>query len=481
MARSRGHEAEPLLREALALDPNNGVAHGLPGMRLSQRESLVAATWHLRRAIGLEGRHPELLAALGHNLIRQGEAVEAESLLAEAVAAMPGAPLPLAHHALALERLGRTDEAWAVFARLKALPGVNDKATAGQEALLHESSGSWREGLARLDGMAALEGATLLTRGRLRDRAGRYEEAWRDFIEGKARVARDSNLSYDSAGVGAHLRRLAGFFTRERMDALPRASVRRDVPQPIFVIGFPRSGTTVTEQMLTSHSRIRAGDELPFTGELVEFAAQMTGKFPDGLAGLAAADRRHIITLFRDFYLARAEQYGLLQPGAGWFTDKMPLNDIYLPLLHLAFPEAKIVALRRHPLDILVSVMSHNLTHGFNCGYRLDTASRHLVAVSDLMAHWEQIGIALHVLTYESFVHDQEAETTRLMAHLGIDMEEAQLRFHENRRLAPTPSYGQVRKPLYDKSIGRWRNYASQLESVMGTVAGALQRGGYSA
>ncbi|THD36728.1 MAG: sulfotransferase family protein [Sphingomonas sp.] len=477
----RSREAEDVCREVLSLDPGNGIAHGMLGMRLSERESLVAGAWHLRRAIEIEGRHPELFAALGHNLIRQGQVDEAEPLLREASAAMPEALLPRAHHAVALERLGRRDEAWAVFATLKADAARTRQDVTGQEALLWEGSPNWRDGLEALDRLATpTQGATQLTRGRLRDKAGNYAGAWADFVEGKRRVAEENKLSYDRAGVAGHLKKLQGFFTAERMAGLPRATVRGDVPQPIFVLGFPRSGTTMTEQLLTSHPAIRAGDELPFTGELVEFAAGQTGRFPDGLASLAGADRRHLVTLFRDFYLARAEQYGLLAPGAQWFTDKMPLNDIYLPLLHLAFPQAKVILVRRHPLDILVSVMGHNLTHGFNCGFDPGTAAAHLALVSDAMQAWRVAGIPFHDFSYEAFVRDQEGETQRLMAYIGVEVDPAQHRFHENKRLAPTPSYGQVRQPLYDKSIGRWCNYREMLAPVVPTVADALRRGGYS-
>lgn len=481
MLQGRSLESEAICREALSLDPGNGVAQGMLGMRLSERDSLVAGAWHLRRAVEIEGRHPELLAALGHNLIRQGIVEEAEPLLREAVTAMPDALLARAHHVVALERLGRLDEAWAAFASLKAAAEKTGQDVTGQELLLWESSPDWRTGLDLFDRIDPTQGATLLTRGRLRDKAGRYSEAWADFVEGKRRVAQENRLTYDRVGVAGHLDKLRTFFSAERMAALPRASVRRDVPQPIFVLGFPRSGTTMTEQLLTSHPAIRAGDELPFTGELVEFAAGQVGRFPDGLAALAGADRHHLVTVFRDFYLARAEQHGLLAPGAQWFTDKMPLNDTYLPLLHLAFPESNVIVVGRHPLDILVSVMGHSLTHGFNCGFRVDTAAEHLAAVSDLMEAWKAIGIPIYDFAYEKFVGDAEGETRRLMEHIGIAVDPAQRRFHENKRLAPTPSYNQVQQPLYDKSIGRWRNYASELAPVKAIVANAMERGGYTA
>ena len=156
-------------------------------------------------------------------------------------------------------------------------------------------------------------------------------------------------------------------------------------------MGFPRSGTTLIEQVLASHSAVRAGGELSFITELRQFSLQQFAgpePFPENLARTWTADNRWAATLFRDYYFARAEQYGLLAPGKRYFTDKMPFNEIWLPLLRMAFPHAKIVRVLRHPLDVCVSMLANNMTHGFNCGYRIEDIVHHLLAVSDLDEHY---------------------------------------------------------------------------------------------
>ena len=138
------------------------------------------------------------------------------------------------------------------------------------------------------------------------------------------------------------------------------------------------------------------------------------------------------------------------------------------------------IYLRRHPLDILVSVMAHDMTHGFNCGYRLEDAARHLALVDDLLYGYSESGVGPTCeLRYESLVADLAAEAERLMAAIGLPLEGGQLRFHERTEVSPTPSYAQVREPLNDRSIGRWRNYAGELEIVRPVVASAMARGGY--
>jgi len=217
---------------------------------------------------------------------------------------------------------------------------------------------------------------------------------------------------------------------------------------------------------------------LPFGGQLAVLTERMTGlPFPSALETLA--DNPQAPMLMRDFYLRGAQAYGLLEPGADHFTDKMPLNEVYLPLLRLAFPDAPMIAVSRDPRDVIVSAMQHDMTHGFHCTYRLEDAAHHLSAVSDLTEAYRGSGIAPYSLRYESFVADQGDQTARLMALLDLEVEPAQLSFHQNRRHAPTPSYAQVREPLHGRAIGRWRNYAAQLAPVLDTLAPAIRRGGY--
>lgn len=476
----RAAEAEAEVRETVAVSPANADAHAMLGAFLSGREALVEGAWHLRRAIALAGRHPHLLLNLARNLMRQGALEEASALAAETSRAQPGLLAAAVLTVEIAEQAGDLDAAHRAIEQAARLAARKGRDVLLLRATLLSRDTRWAEALTLLDRQPAMSGAALLLRGRLRDRAGRYEEAWSDFTSGKAALSAATGRRYDVHGVEAHFARLAAMRLPET-----RQVGRRDGPQPLFILGMPRSGTTMTEQLLTSHSRIAAGGELPFSAELRDFAGRMLGDgqpFPHGLHKLAAADHRHIPALLRDFYLARADVYGLTQHGPAFFTDKMPLNEIYLPLLHLAFPEAPMVAVRRHPLDILVSVMAHDMTHGFDCGYRLEDAAHQLAAASALTGGYrERLGLSPHIFAYERFVADQAGETGRLMAHVGLPVEPAQARFHESRRHAPTPSYAQVREPLHDRSIGRWKNYRAQLGPILPIVETAMEAGGYDA
>jgi Tfp pilus assembly protein PilF len=478
----RVDQAETVCRAALVADHANANAHMMLGNILSEREELVEGADHLRRAIALAGHHPQLVANLGRNLQRQGALAAAEPLLRQAVELQPHALNPLVWLAELLEQSRRFDEAAVTLDRAELIARAQGSDVLLQRAMLLSRADSWRDGLALLDAETELSGAALLTRGRLRDRAGRYSEAWHDFVTGKAVLSTMSGRRYSRSDVTRLTTKLSAFFAPGQPALVP-AALRKDVPQPIFILGFPRSGTTLTEQVLASHSRVRAGGELPFIAELAAIAARRTGgAFPTDVDRVEAQARADLATELRDHYLSRAEHYGLFSDGADYFTDKMPLNELYLPLLRLVFPSAPLIAVRRHPLDVMVSAMSHDFTHGFNCGYRLEDCAAHFAAVEALMGEWQRLpGTAPHALVYERFVAAQQEETAALMAYVGLQMETGQLAFHENRRFAPTPSYAQVQEPINQRSIGRWQHYAKELAPARAALADAIERGDYTA
>jgi Tfp pilus assembly protein PilF len=479
----RNGDAESVACEALVADPANADAHAMLASLLAEREMLVLAAAHFERAIELAGRHPDLLLGLGRTLQRQGKLEIARPFLEAAASAKPGELEPWAYLAELEERAGNFDAALRLLDKGEPIAAASGTDLKLQRSLLLDRMGRTEEALDLLEGQMEISGAALLQRGRLRDQLGRYDEAWSDWVTGKSLLAERAGRHYAAAKVEAQAEALANFFTAEQFAALPRAPPRADVPQPIFILGFPRSGTTLTEQILASHSAVRAGGELPFGRELREFAAALAGgedHFPAGLARMATADGEGWPAQLRDLYLRRAEAFGLTAPGADYFTDKMPLNDMWLPLLRIAFPQSPVVLVRRHPLDVLTSVMSHDMTHGFHCAYRLEDAARHLSLVDRLLAAYRDAGMGVsYELRYESLVVDQAGETERLMAAIGLPLERDQLSFHERDAVSPTPSYAQVRKAISPGSIGRWRNYAVQMDQLQAIVAEAMTRGGY--
>ncbi|HZF25148.1 MAG TPA: sulfotransferase [Steroidobacteraceae bacterium] len=484
VANGQRSEADQVTRTALHVNPRNAEAHSLLGTLLSEANDLPSGEWHFRRALELGGAQASFLTNLAINVMRQGRLDEAETMFTRADAAAPANLLTLAHWSKLYELRGQLELAQQMLDRAQAASSADAVNLLRANYLARQ--GRQRDALAILERQPTLNGDGLLERGRLYDRLGRFAEAWGGFVAGKSRLAAEGGgLSYNAQAVEIFFARLKRFFVRSNLELLPATTRRAETPQPIFIVGFPRSGTTMIEQVISSHSSVRAGGELSFMGDIRRLANLLfpgSEPFPENLGRSFTADNRFAATLFRDFYLARAAQYGLLEPGKAFFTDKMPFNEIWLPLLRMSFPEARIVHVVRHPLDVCVSVMSNNLTHGFNCGYRIEDTVHHLAAVFDLVQHYRrELTLSEHVLKYEAFVADQEGETRRLLEYLGLPFEAGCLSFHENRRHAPTPSYAQVTERLNDRSLDRYRHYALHLQPFLPQLRAIMAAYGYEA
>jgi len=483
-AAGRARAAEVAARDALLARPDDAQAHLQLAVILGEKDDLPAAEFHNRRALALAGPHPRILTNLALCLYNQGRLDEAESLLFQAHQAAPGAAMIMAHLSRVFEARRDMTHAWLWLERAETAGRQTGEDFSLLRALYLGNTGKAQAALDLIEragpNMAA---PARLDRARLLDTLGRHDEAWPALVDANRRLARDMGATYDAAGVASEFAALKAFFTAETLGRLPRASMRKTAPKPVFITGFPRTGTTMIEQMLNSHPDIAAGGELPFVSEWPALLGDLlppSHPFPYILAQTQTFDFHHIPGVLRDHYLGRAEVYGMTgrQP---FFTDKMPLNDVFLPLIRLAFPTAAVIRMVRHPLDVAVSMLMHNLTHGYNCGFAIDTILTHMRAVHDLNTHYDAVsGQPPLILRYEDFIADQEGHTRRVLGYVGVDFDPACLRFHENRRHAPTPSYAQVSQPLNARSIGRWRPYEKHLAPYMDTIAPVVAALGYS-
>jgi tetratricopeptide (TPR) repeat protein len=481
-------DAEVHARNAIRIAPESPQAHNLLGMILTETNRPQAGEYHYRCVLDLTAkREPILLANLGWNLKNQGRMEEARALYRESLAAAPGIRQTLLGYAR-LEEADRQFQTAAETLDLAEAAYPEDQQLRLARAVLLGRTGARPQAIALIDRMAAenegqLGPHELLEKGRLLDRLGCFDDAWAAFAEGKRQALERSGQAYMDEVAAREIDRLKRFFTASRLALLPRAGIREHVPQPIFILGFPRSGTTLVEQTLTAHPRIAAGDELPVIHEISQIMARVLGSpltYPEALAELWMGDQREGLDTLRDLYLQKVRQLGVLRPGATRFTDKMPLNETHLGLIGLLFPEAPLLHVLRHPLDIMVSAFSNHFTHGFHCASALETAARHYARMAELVAHYRaEMPLHYRAIRYEDIVAQQEATVMEMLGFVGEDFDPACLTFHRNSRYARTASYAQVTEPLYDHSVGRWRHYRKHLEPVIPILAPAMERLGY--
>jgi tetratricopeptide (TPR) repeat protein len=467
IAHGKAGDAEQVARAALRANPNNAEAHSIFGTLISDAGDLSAGEWHLRRALELGEPRPSFLVNLAENLRKQGRLDEAESHCSRAHELAPGELDPLTSWSALALASGDLVRARELIDRAETASSPDRVSLARSDYL--QQSNRPEEALATLNGAKNLTGEGMLARGRLYERLGRYEEAWQDFVAGKRKLASDAGgLQYKADAVETLFGRFKQYFTRENLARMPRATLRGHIPQPIFILGFPRSGMTVVEGIVARHSSVASGGELGLLGDFRKILANSLPTqqpFPENLAFSWTADQRWLGTLLRDYYLARAEHRGLLDSGRQFFTDRAPLGEVYIPLLKMAFPEAKIVYVIRNPLDVSVSVMSNKVTHGFNCGYRIEDAAHHLAAMFDLFEHYRR---ELHtgecVLQYEALIADPQGQTRRLFDYLGL----------------PPFEQGETTNALHAGSLDRHRHYGQQLKPLRTRLQPIMTAFGYT-
>ncbi len=482
-------EAEPHARNFLRLEPDNPQAHNLMGMIFTDSSRLQAGEYHYRKALQLHPPVGKLCANLGVNLKSQGKLDEAEKLYEQAMALEPDNMASLMGWIRVKEAGRKIDEAWELYeAARNRIPEGNINLCMTR-AILHRREKDLDKALAALDeakpDQRAANPPYHYERGYVLDRMQRYNDAFAAFDRANTIIRERAGRIYNAEQSDQLASRLKAFFTRQRAQRLPRGiRGRHERATPVFIVGFPRSGTTMVEQILTSLDTISAGDELPFIWQMTAAVPKMLNSnlfYPECLIDLLFGDNLAGPETLRDFYLKKVYQLNILQPDAEYFTDKMPLNETNLGLIHLVFPEAPVVHLIRHPLDVVLSSFFNDFTHGNNCSYGLDSAARHYVLIRDLVDHYlNELDMNYMAIRYEDIVSDPERNCRKLLNFIGIDWDPRCLAFHENPRYARTASYAQVTESLYKRSVFRYRNYINHLSDILPLMQPVIERLGYS-
>jgi len=293
---------------------------------------------------------------------------------------------------------------------------------------------------------------------------GRYQESL-DWLHSAKRLKRESsginNIAYESLFEAA--KKTTRRIPLSRRDNAPTNTCSN----PIFIIGLPRTGTTLIDRVLSSHSQVTSAGELNVFPGLIKEATQTPSNMVLDAETLVKATQINLEEIGR----AYIENTRGFAQGSERITDKMPLNFFYASLIHQSFPDAHIIALRRGSMDSCLSNYRQLLTvqdSYYRYTYDLEDTAKFYRQFDDLMAHWRQHLPASRLLEihYEQVVLDQEAQTRRLLEFCGLDWEDACLRFHENKAPVSTASSVQVRQPLYSGSIGRWKRYGNKLNAL---------------
>jgi tetratricopeptide (TPR) repeat protein len=476
MARNALEEAESLLESVLQLAPDFHAARLDYAMVLLKRRKYLRSRQEAESLLKQDPDNREFLKMYGAACIGLGDHEPVIGLYERLLRGIPQSGPEVSDLRLwrgnALKSTGRTREAiadyhaalaarpdfavvWASLANLKTYQFADDEVARMRAQESHPATAS----LDRCYLCFALGKA-------LEDRSD-YAASWQYYARGNALVRADNHYRPDVAETDARLLKQA--CTAEFFAA--RAGWGASDSAPIFILGLPRSGSTLIEQILASHSQVEGTQELHEVESYVsELAGGSQGMPVDALQRLTAADVRRLV----DRYLVETRAYRRI--GRPFFIDKMPNNFWHIGLLHLMLPNAKIIDVRREPMACCIS----NLKQLFGAtrqefSYDMGDTARYYRTYLELMRHWKAV-LPGRVLTvqHEDVVEDLEGNVQRVLGHCGLSYEPACLEFHKTRRNVNTPSSEQVRQPISRESMHQWRHYEPWLGPLKEALGDAL-------
>jgi tetratricopeptide (TPR) repeat protein len=500
-ALKRLDESIPHYLRALEIRPGFAEVHNNLGNAFAALKRRDEAITHYRRALEIKPDFFEVHNNLGNALSVLGRHADAVQHLRRALEIKPDFAEALGNLAIALTALNRHDEAAGWYERsLEVAPDIAD---------LHAGYGNQLMILGRLDeARREVEQAIALAPGRaefyrslstmkrfgsddpqlaamqvLADDSGTLSDDERMHLHfGLAKAHADIGLhdsafrhleaanglkrhqiSYDEAAALGQFERIAAVFTPELLRRL--AGCGDPSALPVFIVGMPRSGTTLVEQVLASHPSVFGA------GEIGDLEAAMAGSdggswFPERIVSMSGEQVRRIGVNY-------GERIAALAPSAQRITDKLLMNFRFIGLIHLALPKARIIHVQRNPVDTCLSCFFRLFGGELPFAYDLAELGRYYRAYTRLMAHWRAVlpeGAMVEV-QYEDLVTDFAAQARRLVAYCGLEWDERCASFHETRRPVTTSSATQVRQPIYRSSIDQWRPYGHRLGPLLDALA----------
>lgn len=483
--------AERILKPYLKEDPFDAAAIRMLAELAARIGRIGDAENLLRRAVELAPGWAAPKANLALVLGRMGRPAEAMELLDDIFAVEPE---ELGHwnlKAATLGRLGDFDEAiamyeavlerapkqpkvWMSYAHmLKTVARLEDGIAAYRKAIeLRQTLGEAWWSLANLKtvefssaDVQAMERALAtpglgdddrlhldFALGKAMHDAGRFDDAFAHYS--RANALRLKLQPYAPGDVSKLVERSIAIFTAEAFAQRPGGC---GSPEPIFIVGLTRSGSTLIEQILSSHSLVEGTSEL----QDIPILARRTGKYPQGVLGLTTQERQ---ALGEEYLKRTSVQRRTDKP---FFVDKLPNNWMWVPFIHLILPNAKIIDARRHPLGCCISNFRQHFAHGQGWTYDLEHLGHYYSSYVRLMSHVDAVLPGrVHRVIYERMVDDTENEIRALLEHCGLEFEPQVLEFYKTERAIRTPSSEQVRKPIYRDATQEWRAYEPYLEPL---------------
>ena len=465
-------DALRILGEALKFAPKNVQTLLITARIQLRRANIVAAEQAARLALREEPENPEVLTVLGQALHETDRYDEAIEVLEKALAARPDNPEALNFYGVALKSVGRLDEARENILKALKLNDAMYGAYANLNDLVDFSEGVGEELFNRLE--AILESVTNqeaevfiplhFAYAKALDDRGQHAKALEHYIIG-GRMKR-TQLDYKEADTFGFFDGIRAAFPKEVF--ADRKWEGLDDDRPVVIVGMPRSGSTLVEQILSSHPDIYGAGEVKYLSKaLMQLRDRFPSlpKYPEMAAKLTPAQLEIVAKNYQQQLTAGAGD-------AKRITDKLLTNYFFLGLINLLFPKAKVINTQRDPVDTCLSGFTKLFKDDMPHSYDLGELGRYYGKYRELMEHWEKVLPEGFMITvkYEDVVADTEGQAKRLIKFLGLPWNDKCVDFHKSDRPVKTASVAQVRKPIYKTSVQRWKKYGAGLQPLVDAI-----------
>jgi len=469
-------DARHLLERCLQLAPDFHLARHNYTNVLIRQQKLEAALSEVEKLLAVEPNNQNFLILKGTVLVRSGDHAEALEIYERVLKDYPNQARAQMSYGHALKTVGRLDESIQAYRKcIELSPGVGEAywslANLKTFRFSDEDITLMRSQVTTEGGDEDDQAHIAFALGKALEDREQFDESFNFYKRGNAirRVNHRHNVKINVFNTARQIKTLdAAFFAAREGQGCP-------APDPIFIVGLPRAGSTLLEQILASHSQVEGTTELT---DIIAISRRLgdksrqnpAGKYPEILAELPP---EKFLELGESFL----ETTRIQRSNTPYFIDKMPNNFRHIGLIHLILPNAKIIDARRHPFACCFSGYKQLFARGQTFTYGLDDIGRYYRDYVILMDHWDRVlpGRVL-LVQYEEMVADTENQIRRLLDYCGLEFEEQCLRFYETKRAIRTPSAEQVRQPIYQQALEQWRHYEAHLEPLKEALGPVLDR-----
>lgn len=459
-------KAEQHFREALTLNPKYLEAYVNLGRLYEDSNRIDGAIKCYTKALELEPEYQDASIHLASVLVHDSKYPEAKALYSDVIAKNPHNSMAVAGMGNLKKMIGKFSEAEALYNKALEI-NINETSAYFGLSGCRKYTLEDKEFIKKLKKYSSLSASINFALGKMYNDIGDYDESFMYYRRGNE--LRNNKIDYDAQENTELIGRIIDFFSNELINNLRTGGNPTELP--VFILGAPRSGTTLVEQIISSHPDVYGAGELKYIYQQIKKIKNTkngTEKYPECMKDITPADIARFAREYIEYITALCEDRNIRK-----ITDKMPGNFVYIGFIASLFPNAKIIHCRRNPLDTCLSIYFQSFNSGHRYGFNLENLGYWYKDYLKLMEHWNSVlGNCIYNVNYVDVINNTEDTTRKLIEHCGLEWDDRCLQFHTVNRAVKTASQWQVRQPVYNTSLDIWKRYDKHIGPLKEILAG---------